>query len=82
MDLNIVEFFIDESKNFLGSIINKIGSIKLNNMYYRYLDYYQLNQSIYNFKIINYIAIITPVLICFIFYLIINIMKYIMKWIN
>lgn len=68
MDLNIAEFFIDESKNFLGSIINKIGSIKFNNMYYRYLDYYELNQSICRFKTVNYIAIIIPMLICLIFY--------------
>jgi len=68
MDLNIAEFFIDESKNFLGGVVNKIGSIKFNNMYYRYLDYYELNQSICRFKTVNYIAIIIPMLICLIFY--------------
>ena len=68
MDLNIAEFFIDESKNFLGGVVNKIGSIKFNNMYYRYLDYYELNQSICRFKTVNYIAIIIPMLICLMFY--------------
>jgi len=70
MNLNFVEFLIDEAKNFLGSIINKIGSIKFNNMYYRYLDYYELNKSICTFKTINYIAIIVPILICLIFNLV------------
>ena len=70
MNLNFVEFLIDEAKNFLGSIINKIGSIKFNNMYYKYLDYYELNKSICTFKTINYIAIIVPILICLIFNLV------------
>jgi len=68
MDLNIAEFFIDESKIFLGGFVNKIGSIKFNNMYYRYLDYYELNKSLCTFKTVNYIAIIIPMLICLIFY--------------
>jgi len=68
MDLNIVEFFIDESKNFLASIVNKIGSKKLNKMYYNYLDYYELNLPVYSFNIINYVAITIPILICLIFY--------------
>lgn len=71
MDLNILEFFIDESKNFLGGVVNKIGSRKFNNIYYRYLDYYELNGSICNFKTINYFAIMLPVLICIILYFII-----------
>jgi hypothetical protein len=68
MDLNIAEFFVNESKNFLGGVVNKIGSIKFNNMYYKYLDYYELNESICKFKSVNYIAIILPILICLIFY--------------
>ena len=68
MDLNIAEFFVNESKNFLGGVVNKIGSIKFNNMYYKYLDYYELNESICKFKTVNYIAIILPILICLIFY--------------
>ena len=70
MNLNYVAFLIDESKNFLGGIVNKIGLIKLNNMYYRYLDYYGLNKSICIFEKINYIAIIVPMLICLIFNLV------------
>jgi hypothetical protein len=71
MDLNILEFFIDESKNFLGGVVNKIGSTKFNNIYYRYLDYYELNKSICNFKTVNYFAIMLPVFICFVLYIII-----------
>tara|TARA_B110001450_G_scaffold255250_1_gene282339 strand:- start:1326 stop:1703 length:378 start_codon:yes stop_codon:yes gene_type:complete len=71
MNLNIIEFFMDESKNFLGGVVNKIGSTKFNNMYYRYLDYYELNKSICNFKTVNYIAIALPIFICFVLYIII-----------
>ena len=44
MDLNITESFIDESKKILVGVVNKIGLIEFNNMYYKYLDYYELNK--------------------------------------
>ncbi len=66
VDIDLASFILNEYKNLLSGIVNFIGSRKFTNLYYKYLDYFELNQSIEYFSSINYIAIIIPIIIYFI----------------
>jgi len=66
LNIDLVSFIIDECKNLLSGIVNLTGSQKFNNLYYKYLDYFELNKSIESFSLINYVAIIIPIIIYFI----------------
>tara|TARA_Y100000389_G_scaffold172695_1_gene181291 strand:- start:3731 stop:4072 length:342 start_codon:yes stop_codon:yes gene_type:complete len=65
---DFTSFVVDESKNLLAGLVNNIGSQLINKFYYKYLDYFELNLPIDNFSPINYIAIITPVIIYILIY--------------
>tara|TARA_B000000475_G_C15944337_1_gene426086 strand:+ start:508 stop:825 length:318 start_codon:yes stop_codon:yes gene_type:complete len=66
VNIDLGSFILNEYKNLLSGTVNLIGSRKFTNLYYKYLDYFELNQSIEYFSSINYIAIIIPIIIYFI----------------
>lgn len=47
-------FIFDEIKNLMAGKVGKFSLI--NNLYYTYIDYFQLNQSYYTFELISYIS--------------------------
>jgi hypothetical protein len=57
---NLESFIVDEILNIIIGILHKINC---NNLIYKYIDYFKLNQQIESFILINYIATIIPLLI-------------------
>lgn len=47
-------YLFDEIKNLMAGNVGRFSLI--NNLYYCYIDYFELNQSYYNFELINYIT--------------------------
>ena len=57
---NLESFIVYEILNIIIGILHKINC---NNLVYKYIDYFKLNQQIESFILINYIATIIPLLI-------------------
>jgi hypothetical protein len=75
MSYELLSFLIDESKNLLNGVVNCFNLKILNYLYWNYLDYFELNKSIEQFTLINYISILFPIVLYFIIYIyIINIL--------
>ncbi len=75
MSYVLLSFLIDESKNLLNGIVNYFNLKILNYLYWNYLDYFELNKSVEQFTLINYISILFPIILYFIIYIyIINIL--------
>ena len=75
MSYELLSFLIDESKNLLNGVVNFFNLKILNYLYWNYLDYFELNKSIEQFTLINYISILFPIILYFIIYIyIINIL--------
>ena len=70
MNYELLSFLIDESKNLLNGIVNYFNLKILNYLYWNYLDYFELNKSIEQFTLINYISILFPIILYFIIYFI------------
>ncbi len=47
-------YLFDEIKNLMAGNVGRFSLI--NNLYYSYIDYFELNQPYYNFELINYIT--------------------------
>lgn len=47
-------FIFDEIKNLIAGKVGKFSLI--NNLYYTYIDYFELNQPYYTFELISYIS--------------------------
>ena len=47
-------YLFDEIKNLMAGNVCRFSLI--NNLYYNYIDYFELNQQYYNFELINYIT--------------------------
>ena len=70
MSYVLLSFLIDESKNLLNGIVNYFNLKILNYLYWNYLDYFELNKSVEQFTLINYISILFPIILYFIIYFI------------
>lgn len=70
MNYELLSFLIDESKNLLNGIVNYFNLKILNYLYWNYLDYFELNKSVEQFTLINYISILFPIILYFIIYFI------------
>ena len=69
MSYELLSFLIDESKNLLNGVVNFFNLKILNYLYWNYLDYFELNKSIEQFTLINYISILFPIVLYFIIYI-------------
>jgi len=76
MSYELLSFLIDESKNLLNGVVNFFNLKILNYLYWNYLDYFELNKSIEQFTLINYISILFPIVLYFIIYIYILLIFY------
>lgn len=76
MSYVLLSFLIDESKNLLNGIVNYFNLKILNYLYWNYLDYFELNKSVEQFTLINYISILFPIILYFIIYIYILLIFY------
>lgn len=57
------DFYKDEYLNILYGIIKKVNSKKIINIYFIYIDYFNLNKNLINYDYINYIGLVLPILL-------------------
>jgi len=58
-----IDFYKDEYLNIIYGNILLTKSKNMINLYFMYIDYFNLNQNCINYNYINYIAIILPIYI-------------------
>lgn len=56
--MQIVSFIIDEILNLYVGIFHIIN---YHNLVYEYIDYFELNQPVESFTLINYIVVLMPI---------------------